>query len=126
MVNTALHTYAQNSMRVESSEKLIEMLYEGILRFCGQAKKSVENNDVEKRVYWINRVNDIFFELLNSLDVKSGGQVAEYLQGLYSYQIQLMTKANVENTYEPIDTVINVVRGLLEAWREEVAKGYVS
>jgi flagellar protein FliS len=93
------------------------MLYEGILRFGAQAKKSIENNDIEKKTYWINRCSAIFAELLNSLDY-SGGDVAHYLSGLYTRQLQLLALANLENDVNKIDEVMNVAKGLLEAWKE--------
>ena len=103
---------------VESPAKLIEMLYEGILRFLGQARRHMENEDIEKKIYYINRTTDIFTELLNVLDYDRGGEVATYLTGLYTHQIKLLTQANMENNVEKIDIVMNVARGLLEAWRE--------
>ncbi len=117
--NAALNSYNQNNINIESSEKLIAMLYEGALKFTSFAKKSLEKQDIEKKVYWINRTIDIFTELLISLDVKKGGEIAEYLEGLYKYQIELLTIANVNNSVEELDTVINVLKGLVEAWRDE-------
>ncbi|PAF42768.1 flagellar export chaperone FliS [Helicobacter sp. 11S02596-1] len=114
----AYHLYQQNSVSVESPAKLIEMLYEGILRFASYARRHTQAQDIEKKIYYINRVTDIFTELLNILDYEKGGEVAVYLTGLYTHQIKLLTQANVENNCEKIDTVINVAKGLLEAWRE--------
>lgn len=114
----AYSLYQQNSVSVESPAKLIEMLYEGILRFASIAKRHIESEDIEKKIYYINRVTDIFTELLNILDYEKGGEVATYLTGLYTHQIKLLTQANVENNCEKIDIVINVAKGLLEAWRE--------
>lgn len=114
----AYSLYQQNSVSVESPAKLIEMLYEGILRFASIAKRHIEAEDIEKKIYYINRVTDIFTELLNILDYEKGGEVATYLTGLYTHQIKLLTQANVENNGEKIDIVINVAKGLLEAWRE--------
>ncbi len=119
--NLAYSEYTQNNISIESKEKLIEMLYEGILRFNYQAKKAIKEKDFEKKSYWINRSVDIFIELINSLNF-NGGDVAHYLNGLYSYQIQLLTSANAKNSLEDLDTVNNVVKGLLEAWREINAK----
>ncbi len=118
MYSNAVNAYAQNSARIESSEKLILMLYEGILRFCGQAKKAIASEDIEKRVYWINRVTDIFAELINSLDYDDGGEVATYLHGLYCHQIYLLSQANLNGTAEDLDTVINVTKGLIDAWKD--------
>lgn len=44
--------------------------------------------------------------------------MAVYLTGLYTHQIKVLTQANVENDASKIDLVLNVARGLLEAWRE--------
>ena len=120
MRGSALNAYTQNSINIESPIKLVEMLFEGILKFTAQAKKSMLEDDIEKQVYWINRSIDIFSELISSLDY-SGEQeeLAEYLNGLYTYQIQLLTEANVECESEKLDIVMKVARGLIEAWKEE-------
>ncbi|CAM3573646.1 MULTISPECIES: flagellar export chaperone FliS [Helicobacter] len=114
----AYNSYQQNSVAVESPAKLVEMLYEGILRFASMAKRCIDSQDIEKKIYYINRTTDIFVELLNSLDYEKGGQVAHYLTGLYTHQIKLLTQANMENNKDKIDIVIKVVKGLLEAWKE--------
>jgi len=115
--NLAYNEYTQNNISIESKERLIEMLYEGILRFNYQAKKAIMKKNHEKKSYWINRSVDIFIELINSLDLVQGN-VGEYLNGLYLYQIKLLTSANIENDIEKIETVNKVIKGLLEAWRE--------
>lgn len=126
MNNTlAYNTYAQNDIGIESPQKLIEMLYEGILRFNMQAKRSIGNDDIEKRTYWINRSTAVLTELLNTLDMSAEGGLSEYLQGLYTHQLQLLSQANTENSIEKINDVNRVIKGLLEAWREstQVAVG---
>ena len=45
--NLAYSTYSQNNASIESSEKLIRMLYEGVLRFASQAKKAIEDGASE-------------------------------------------------------------------------------
>jgi len=115
--NTAHNIYAQNNVGIESPAKLIEMLYEGILRFNAQAKKAIKDKDVEKRVYWTNRSTAIITELISTLDMDQG-QVSEYLEGLYNYEIQLISEAGNEQSVDKLDEVSNVFRTLLEAWRE--------
>jgi flagellar protein FliS len=115
--NVAHNIYAQNNVGIESPAKLIEMLYEGVLRFNAQAKKAIKDGDIEKRVYWINRSVAVITELIAVLDMK-GGQVAQYLEGLYNYEIQLLNEANLKKDESKLDEVSNVFKGLLEAWRE--------
>jgi len=115
--NTAHSIYAQNNVGIESPEKLIEMLYEGVLRFNAQAKKAIKDKDIEKRVYWINRSTAIITELIAVLDFKQGS-VAEYLEGLYNYEIQLLAEASNEQSIAKMDECSHVFKVLLEAWRE--------
>ncbi|HLD24080.1 MAG TPA: flagellar export chaperone FliS [Sulfuricurvum sp.] len=115
--NLAYNTYAQNNIGVESPEKLIQMMYEGVLRFNMQAKRSIQSNDIERRTYWINRSNAVVSELLNILDYNHG-DITHYLSGLYSYQLRLLVEANLYNDSTKIDEVSQVFKGLLEAWKE--------
>ena len=84
--------------------------------YCSIAERCIQ--DIEKKIYYINRTTDIFTELLNTLDYERGGDVAVYLTGLYTHQIKLLTQANVTNDTAKVDIVMNVAKGLLEAWRE--------
>jgi len=115
--NLAYNTYAQNNIGVESPEKLIQMMYEGILRFNMQAKRSIMDHDIEKKTYWINRSNAVISELINILDYNQGG-ISHYLSGLYTYQLRLLTEANIYNDSTKIDEVSQVFKGLLDAWKE--------
>ena len=114
----AYNAYSQNNIGIESPQKLIEILFEGILRFNAQAKRAIRDNNIEKRTYWINRSNAIFVELINALDPKQGN-ISTYLNGLYTYQLQLLSQANIKNSETDLDQVSQVVKGLLEAWKDE-------
>ena len=122
MNSLAYNAYVQNNVGIESPEKLIEMLYEGVLRFNVQALRSIKSNDIEKRTYWVNRSMAIFVELLQTLDLNQG-DIAHYLSGLYNYQIKLLMEANFDNNAQKLEEVNGVVRGLLEAWRETTGVG---
>jgi len=119
MYGTVAHNiYAQNNVGIESSTKLIEMLYEGILRFNAQAKKAIKDKNIEKKFYWANRSIAIIVELITVLDAKQEGDISVYLMGLYNYQIQLLSHATAYDEVEKIDECSNVFKALLEAWRE--------
>ena len=116
--NVAYDAYAQNNTNIESPTKLIEMLYEGVLRFNAQAKKAIKDGNIEKRVYWTNRSVAIIEELINSLDMTQKGTLVHYLKGLYEQEIKLLTEAGLYNDVSKLDEVTNVFRELLAAWRE--------
>jgi flagellar protein FliS len=117
--NRALENYNQMNVNIDRPEKLILMLYEGALRFANFAKKAIKEGNIEDKVKYIIKTSNIFIELINSLDFEKGGDIAYYLNGLYGYQLQLLAKANLENEEKYIDDVIRVLKGLIEAWKEE-------
>jgi flagellar protein FliS len=124
MYGTVAHNiYVQNNVGIESPSKLIEMLYEGILRFNAQAKKAIKDGNIEKRVYWMNRSTAIITELISILDLKQG-DISMYLEGLYGYQIQLLAEAGNDNSVEKIDECSNVFKTLLSAWKESANVAY--
>ncbi len=116
--NLAYATYSQNNISIESPEKLIEMLYEGVLKFASLAKRAIETKNIEKKSYWINRTVAIFSELLSSINYDAG-DISHYLTGLYLHQIKTLSAANIENDTKKIDEVLHVTKELLTAWREE-------
>jgi len=117
--NRALNNYNQMNIDIDRPEKLILMLYEGALRFANFAKKAIKDGNIEEKVKYIIKTSNIFIELINSLDFEKGGDIAYYLNGLYTYQLKLLAKANIENETKYIDDVIRVLKGLIEAWKEE-------
>ena len=117
--NKALNSYNQMNINIDNPEKLILMLYEGALRFTNFAKKAIRENNVEDKVKYIIKVSNIFIELINSLDFEKGGDIAYYLSGLYTHQLKLLAKANLENDEKYLDDVIRVLKGLIEAWKDE-------
>jgi flagellar protein FliS len=118
---TAYNTYVQNNVGIESPTKLIEMLYEGVLRFNAQSKKAIKDGNIEKKVYWLNRSVSIVTELVSVLDMEQEGTVSKYLEGLYNYEIQLLMEASIDGDVTKVDEVTNVFKGLLEAWRESTS-----
>jgi flagellar protein FliS len=111
-------------MNVTSKSKLVEMMYEGILRFLAQAKKSAQIDDIEKKVYWINRAIAIYGEFIAILDYDKGGEVSHYLNGLYAHQIKILSESiafsgdTKQDGIDIIDKSINITKELLEAWSD--------
>jgi flagellar protein FliS len=116
--NSAVVAYKRNNLHIESKIKLVEALYEGLLNFNSNIIKAIEEGDVEKKIEWVNRSTSIIIELMNALDLDAEGSIADYLNRLYTQQLQYIFEANRDDDIEKVKTVNNVVRGLLDAWRE--------
>jgi flagellar protein FliS len=116
--NSAVTAYKRNNLHIESKIKLVEALYEGVLNFNSNFIKAIEDGDIEKKVYWANRSTSIIIELMNALDLDADGTVGDYLNRLYTHQLDQLYSANRDNNIEKIKSVNKVIMGLLEAWRE--------
>src|SRR5262245_56495791 len=80
---------AQAYRRVESESRspleLVVMLYDGALRFLGEAADAAARGDLRARSHAVSRVLAIVAELQNTLDLEKGGAVADQLDDLYTY-----------------------------------------
>ena len=112
-------TYAENDINVKSPYKLIELLYEGILKFNTLSLNAMNKGDIENKIYYINRSTAIITELINILDM-SKGQISYYLKGMYEYQIILLSESISENNPDKIKESINVFKTMLLSWRDEI------
>jgi flagellar protein FliS len=65
--------------------ELVIMLYDGAIRFVGEARSAIARNDVRARTDATRRALDIVAELQNTLNVEQGGDIARELDRLYSY-----------------------------------------
>ena len=117
MQNNAYQAYNASNISVESPQKLVLMLYEGVLRFISRAKKAIIENNIQDKVLYINKTSAIFMELSNSLDM-SQGDVSYYLMGLYGREIARLIEANIKNDPKLLDEVVNVTRELIAAWND--------
>ena len=117
------NAYSQVSLEtaVQSADphQLILMLYDGALMALAQAVVAMEQKDIPKRAQSISRAIAIIHDGLHaSLDVESGGELAQRLAALYDYMVERLTQANATNNAAAVQEVSGLLRTLREAWAE--------
>lgn len=115
-----MNRYYQNQISTASPEQILLMLYDGAIRFTRQAITGVEDNNSDARRYGISKTMAIIAEFANSLDHKMGSHFAEDLDALYSYMMQELTAANLDNDLEKLKTVEKLLVDLRATWGEAV------
>jgi flagellar protein FliS len=119
-MKAAYQKYKQTSVQSASREKLLLMLYEGAIRFLKKAIKAVEEKDIAERGINIGKAYDIFMELSNTLDHKSGGEIAKNLEQLYMFITDQLTQANIKGSLEPLQSCLKITETLYSGWVEAV------
>ncbi|BAS28791.1 flagellar export chaperone FliS [Limnochorda pilosa] len=115
--------YRRTQIETAPPEQLILMLYDGAIRFGRSARRAIEVGDRQKAHHDLTRAQDVISELIGSLDMAAGGEIAANLHELYRYLYQRLVQANVGKKVEPIDEVIHLVSELREGWYEGVVQG---
>ncbi|MGB2426465.1 MAG: flagellar export chaperone FliS [Alteromonas sp.] len=128
MALTGINAYKKGGLKqdVASADphKLTLMLMQGALDKMAYAKGCMERKDLSGRSEHLSRTTAIIINLRDTLDLKTGGEVADNLFALYDYMIQRLTDANVQNSQEIVDEVIKLLSPIRDAWLQipEAAK----
>jgi len=112
--------YLKTQIQTASREQLILMLYDGAIRFAGQARDRITAEDWEGCHGLLIRAQNIVLELLYALDRKTGGEVADNLASLYTYCYNRLVEANIHHVPEKIDECTSILKGLREAWAQAI------
>jgi flagellar protein FliS len=98
--------------------ELVVMLYEGLGRFVGEARTAVERGDLNGKRAAVSRALAILSELQSTLNLSEGGDLAQSLDGLYSYMNTRLLDGSMKNDVAPFDETVKLVGTLRDAWAE--------
>lgn len=110
--------YQQAQIETAPPEQLLLMLYDGAIRFCNVAKKAIEEKDFQLANAHCIKVQNILTELMVTLDMKLGGELAQNLFDLYDYMNRLSMQANIQKDSRPIDEILGHLKELRMAWAQ--------
>ncbi|HAE39062.1 MAG TPA: flagellar export chaperone FliS [Candidatus Riflebacteria bacterium] len=108
--------YRKTQVETASPEALILMLYDGALKFMGQAEIAFAANDIEQISNLLLRVQAIFAELMTALDKEKGGEIAVNLERLYVFFLEKLGDANVKKDIAPMLEIKPLVQNLRNTW----------
>lgn len=109
--------YQVNQVATANPKQLVIMLYEGAIRFLEEALQNIGNfrkYDVVNTK--ILRAQDIINELMVSLDMEKGGEIANNLLSLYVFMKKELLEANINKDKTRVERVIKMLVDLKSAW----------
>lgn len=121
MANNAYQAYRNNTVLTSSPQELTLMLYNGAIKFCGQARKAMEDRNVSEAHRLIMRAQDIIEELQATLDDKY--PVSEELDRIYDFILYQLREANMAKDPELLDVAVDLIRELRDTWAQIIRPG---
>ncbi|MBZ9688097.1 flagellar export chaperone FliS [Clostridium estertheticum] len=121
----AFSTYKNNSVNFASKDQLLLMLVDGASKFSKIGRQAILDKDVKKAHENIVKTQNIFYELMATLDVAKGGEWAESLMKVYEFITRRLTEANIKKSEEIMNEVIPLIEDVRDTWNEayKVSKG---
>lgn len=116
--NPYLDQYRKSAVAGASPIQLVVMLYDGCLRFMTAGQKAMVDKELFKQNESLQKAQKILAELMSTLDMDRGGEVATNLFSLYTFCYNRLVEANIEDKPEYIDQAIQVMSNLRESWVE--------
>ncbi len=110
--------YRRTSIQTASPEKLLLMLYDGLMVFLKQAKQAIEKKNLEQAHTCLVKSQEIITELMSTLNMDY--EISDSLYKLYDYQRQQLIRANLEKDPAVIDEVMGFVTELRQTWAQAV------
>lgn len=108
--------YRETDILSRPKEWLVPLLYEHLLVSLNRAAAQIEVRDLEGKGASLEKANSILIELLTSLNVEQGGEIASRLSALYTYLAgELLTVSRTMDVHH-LRRLIAIVEDLHGAW----------
>lgn len=121
-VNNPYNQYKQTQISTASQGHLIVMLYDGMIKFLNIAVENMNPKTYDIVNTNILKTQDIISELMVSLNMEEGGQVANNLLSLYVYFKKRLLEANIQKDAEILKEILKMITELRSAWSEIASK----
>lgn len=114
----AYSTYKNNSVNYASKEQLLLMLVDGAVKYAKMAKLTLEKNDIKKSHENLVKTQNIFYELIMTLQLDKAGNWGKDLIRLYEFIISKLREANLKKDINILDEVIPLIEDISNMWHE--------
>ena len=112
--------YKQNSVNMASSQQLLLMLLDGAVKYTKIARMAILNKDIPRAHKELVRVQDIFLELMITIDKNTN--YMEDLYNIYDFIKNELVKANIKKDITIIDNTLPLIEEIRDMWYEVDAK----
>jgi flagellar protein FliS len=120
MYNARVKNYQKEALktRIAGADRyeIIQMLMAGVLEKLVYAKVAIEKKQMEAKAEHISKASAILEALRSCLDFEVGGEVSQNLYALYSYMLDRLLDATLQNNTAHIDEVASLLKEIKSGW----------
>jgi len=121
-INTmGYQAYKKTQIQTADQGSLILLCYDGAVNFLRKAKKAREDGNEEARSSFLNKAQNVLWELTNSINYDAG-EIAYHLESIYNYMIRRILDADYNDNAGALDEVIGYLLELRESWEKIIKK----
>jgi flagellar protein FliS len=112
------HAYRTVDAQSRSPLELVVMLYDGGIRFLGEARDAHERKDMVGRAVGVSRALAIVGELRSTLNLDEGGEMALDLDRLYDYMMNRLLDVTTKRDTSGLEEVQRLMKTVREGWMQ--------
>ncbi|MGI5817241.1 MAG: flagellar export chaperone FliS [Armatimonadota bacterium] len=115
---------AYQEMQVLGSDprQLVVLLCQALVRYLMRADDAIRRRDWETKSAALCRAQQIFSELICSLDEEIGGELAEQLRALYVHLQRQLVDVDLQDDLDRLAYVSEMAARLVNAWEEALER----
>ncbi|MBS5786975.1 MAG: flagellar export chaperone FliS [Clostridioides difficile] len=111
------NTYKQNEVNTATRNKLLLMLLDGAVKYTKIARLAILDKNITKAHLELVRVQNIFIELMSTLNTSMGGWTKE-IYDVYEFIRQELMEANIKKDAEILDKLLPLIEQIRDLWYE--------
>lgn len=121
MYSNGYNVYKNNSINYASKDQLLLMIVDGAVKFAKRAELAIQEKDIMKAHENLIKTQDIFIELMASLD-RNAGEWAEQLYKVYQFIYDKLVETNIKKELKTLQEVIPLIVDVRDLWYETYEK----
>lgn len=119
------NVYKNNTVNYASKEQLLLMLVDGAVKYAKRAELAIEKSDVKTAHDNLIRTQDIFTELMVTLN-QDAGLWAKQLYKVYDFIKEKLVEANLKKDINVLREVLPLIENVRDLWHETYDKAKAS
>ena len=116
--NNAYNTYKNNSVNYASKDQLLLIILDGAVKFSKMGRQAILDKDIKGAHENIIKTQNIFYELMISLDLNNSGDWGLNVISIYKFIIDKLVQANIKKDINIMDEIIPLIEEIRDMWNE--------